>query len=258
MGFLWFAPWKIRKCFVQLHKIPTFIVPKDKFSGQPAGQFCGSLNFVNHTVAIKEKGYLLETKYICQLPAVKWRGAWETLSAGEKPVKGYSQKCHGWLCSCSSRGRQSNFQLVTFHVSRSTLQPYNTFVYQKKKNQPKNQRDPERPGNDQRRTCILVVEATASAVMTLSPQTKLEWKWCFESFELGFNFCSPRTMRSIPQSLWSLHVFLKLKIRVLIWKKPDIWKQFQILFFLLLFALSYQTNFEAANVAWSDQHPAFH
>jgi len=65
-----------------------------------------------------------------------------------------------------------------------------------------------------------VVEATELAVMTLFPQNEL--KWCFESLDLGF----PRTTRSISKPLWSLHVFLKLKIQVLIWKKTDVWKQF--------------------------------
>lgn len=59
-----------------------------------------------------------------------------------------------------------------------------------------------------------MVEATSSAVMTVFPQTEL--KWCFDSLELGFNFCSPRTMHLLSQSLSSLHVFLKLKIQVLI------------------------------------------
>lgn len=78
--------------------------------------------------------------------------------------------------------------------------------------------------------CAPVVVATLSAVMTLSPQTEL--KWCSESLEVGFDFCSIRAMHHSLSQGSSLPQVKNSGFKL---KKTDIRKQFQISFFHLLF-----------------------
>lgn len=100
-----------------------------------------------------------------------------------------------------------------------------------------------------------MAEETGSAVMTLFPQTEL--KWCFESLELRFNFCSHRTLHTTPHSLKPTYL-PQVKNSGFNRKNPQTFgKNSSFVDFSSSFVLGYQTNFEAANV-WSDQHLAFH